>query len=45
MLASRLELARELLSDRGSLYVHCDWRVGTPSRLLLDEIFGHGQLP
>ena len=36
----RLILMRELLSDTGSIYVHCDWRVNSYMRLLLDEIFG-----
>jgi site-specific DNA-methyltransferase (adenine-specific)/adenine-specific DNA-methyltransferase len=36
----RLILIRELLSDRGNIYVHCDWRVNGYFRLILDEIFG-----
>ncbi|MEM3812201.1 MAG: site-specific DNA-methyltransferase, partial [Thermoplasmata archaeon] len=36
----RLILMRELLSDRGSIYVHCDWRSSGYIRLILDEIFG-----
>ena len=35
----RLILMRELLSDNGSIYVHCDWRMNSYLRLLLDEIF------
>jgi DNA modification methylase len=31
---------RELLSERGSIYVHCDWRVNSSVRVVLDEIFG-----
>jgi adenine-specific DNA-methyltransferase len=31
---------RELLSERGSIYVHCDWHVGHYLKLLLDEVFG-----
>lgn len=30
----------ELLSDKGSLYVHLDWRVGHYAKLVLDEVFG-----
>jgi adenine-specific DNA-methyltransferase len=36
----RLILLRELLSDDGSLYLHCDWRKSHYIRLMLDEIFG-----
>jgi adenine-specific DNA-methyltransferase len=40
MMRSRLILMRNLLSARGSLYVHCDHRVNSHLRLLLDEIMG-----
>jgi DNA modification methylase len=40
MMFERLTLMRELLADSGSIYVHCDWRVSAPLRLLLDEVFG-----
>ena len=36
----RLYLMRELLSDKGSIYVHLDWHVAHYVKLLLDEIFG-----
>lgn len=36
----RLTLMKELLSSNGSLYVHCDWRVNSFLRSILDEIFG-----
>ena len=36
----RLVLARELLSKRGSIYVHCDWHKNHFIRLILDEVFG-----
>lgn len=36
----RLYLMRELLSDKGSIYVHLDWHVNSYVRVLLDEIFG-----
>ena len=36
----RLYLMRELLSEKGSFYVHIDWHVGHYVKLLLDEIFG-----
>ncbi len=40
MIVPRLCLMRELLSDRGSIYVHLDWHVGHYVKLMLDEIFG-----
>ena len=40
MMYERLLLMRELLSDDGSIYVHCDSRVNSYLRLVLDEIFG-----
>ncbi|WP_151814033.1 DNA methyltransferase [Acinetobacter junii] len=36
----RLTLLRELLSDSGCIYVHCDYRKSHEIRCLLDEIFG-----
>lgn len=36
----RLVLMKELLSERGSIYVHIDWHVGHYMKILLDEIFG-----
>ncbi len=40
MMYERLVLMRELLATDGSIYVHCDWRVNSYMRLVLDEIFG-----
>jgi len=40
MLYPRLALMRELLSDKGSIYVHIDWHVGHYVKILLDDIFG-----
>lgn len=40
MIVPRLCLVRELLSDRGSIYVHLDWHVGTHVKVAMDEIFG-----
>jgi site-specific DNA-methyltransferase (adenine-specific) len=36
----RLLLMRELLSDSGSIYLHCDWHRSSYLRLLMDEVFG-----
>ncbi len=43
MIYERLSLMRDLLADDGSIYVHCDWRVNSHIRLVLDEIFGAGR--
>jgi adenine-specific DNA-methyltransferase len=40
MMAERLRLIRELLSPRGSLFLHCDWHVGHLLRTIGDEVFG-----
>ncbi len=44
MLYPRLALMRELLSDKGSIYVHIDWHVGHYVKIILDEIFGKNNL-
>ena len=36
----RLILMRELLSETGSIYVHCDWHKVHFLRMMLDEVFG-----
>ncbi|MFZ4715903.1 MAG: DNA methyltransferase, partial [Bacteriovoracaceae bacterium] len=36
----RLILARELLADTGSLFIHCDYRKNYQLRCILDEVFG-----
>ena len=40
MVRDRLVLMRDLLSDRGSLYLHTDHRVSPHVKLLCDEVFG-----
>lgn len=40
MIYPRLALMRELLSEKGSIYVHIDWHVGHYVKVLMDEIFG-----
>ena len=39
MMFERLTLMKELLSERGSIYVHCDYRINGFIHLLLNEIF------
>ncbi len=36
----RLILLRELLSDNGSIYIHCDYRKAHHIRCILEEVFG-----
>ena len=38
----RLILLKELLSDTGSILVHCDWHKSHHIRMLMDEVFGNG---
>ncbi|MFH1934509.1 MAG: site-specific DNA-methyltransferase [Pseudomonadota bacterium] len=44
MIYERLVLIRDLLAEDGSIYVHCDWRVNSYIRLLLDEVFGSNKM-
>lgn len=36
----RLLLIKELLSDKGIIYLHCDWHKSSYLRLIMDEVFG-----
>jgi adenine-specific DNA-methyltransferase len=40
MIHERLVLMRDLLAEDGSIYVHCDYRVSSYLKLVLDDIFG-----
>ncbi len=42
MMYERLVLMRDLLAEDGSIYVHCDPRVNSMIRMVLDEVFGKG---
>jgi adenine-specific DNA-methyltransferase len=39
-LRKRLILIRELLSERGSIYLHIDYKVGHYVKVMMDEVFG-----
>ena len=39
MMYERLIICKELLNEKGSIFVHCDWRVTAQLRVILDEIF------
>lgn len=36
----RLIILRELLSDSGTIFLHCDWHKSHHLRMLMDEVFG-----
>jgi adenine-specific DNA-methyltransferase len=40
MIYERLVLLRDLMADDGSIYVHCDWRLNSYIRCVLQEVFG-----
>ncbi|PIQ68036.1 MAG: hypothetical protein COV91_06165 [Candidatus Taylorbacteria bacterium CG11_big_fil_rev_8_21_14_0_20_46_11] len=40
MIYERLKLMHDLLAEDGSIYVHCDYRVSSFIKLVLDEVFG-----
>lgn len=44
MIYERLFLLRELMAPLGSIYVHCDLRVNSSIRLVMDELFGGDNL-
>jgi DNA modification methylase len=35
-----LILLRDLLADGGAIFTHCDWRVNSAIRIVIDEVFG-----
>src|SRR6185295_17038110 len=43
MLAPRLEALTTLLSPRGTIWVHLDWRAAYLVRAVLDEVLGREQ--
>lgn len=40
-LRKRLFLVRELMSEKGSIYLHIDKKIGHYVRVIMDEVFGH----
>lgn len=40
MMYERLILMRDLMASDASIYLHCDWRVNSYMRAVLDEVFG-----
>ncbi|MDR2424144.1 MAG: site-specific DNA-methyltransferase, partial [Prevotellaceae bacterium] len=39
-LRERLILIRELMSERGSIYLHIDYKIGHYVKVMMDEVFG-----
>jgi len=40
MIYERLILMKDLLADDGTIYVHCDYRLNSYLRIIMNEIFG-----
>jgi|AntRauTorcE11898_2_1112593.scaffolds.fasta_scaffold02011_3 adenine-specific DNA-methyltransferase len=40
MMYERLKLIYQLLAEDGNIFVHCDWRMNSYLKLILDDIFG-----
>ncbi len=40
MIYERLSLMRDLMAEDGSIYLHCDWRLVGPLRVVMEEVFG-----
>lgn len=38
----RLIILRELLSENGSIFLHCDWHKNAYLKIIMDEVFGNG---
>jgi len=43
MMFERLLLMQELLCEKGSIFIHCDWHVNFLLRSILNEVFGKGR--
>lgn len=44
MMVPRLILMKELLSEKGTIYVHIDWHIGHYIKIIMDELFGKDRL-
>lgn len=44
MVLRTISVLHDLLSQNGSIYIHCDWRQSGNIRLLLDETFGSNNI-
>jgi len=41
MIYERLILMRDLMAEEGGIYLHCDWRLVGPLRVVMEEVFSH----
>jgi len=44
MIYERLILMKDLLADDGSIFDHCDWRLNSSIKLIMDEVIGEDNL-
>lgn len=44
MMHQRLVLMRDLLTNDGSLFLHCDWHIGHYLKGICDEVFGRDRM-
>jgi DNA modification methylase len=40
MIYERLKLIKNLMSEQSSIYIHCDWRINSSLKLVMNEVFG-----
>ena len=40
LMENRINLSKDLLNEKGSIYVHLDWHMEHHGKILMDEIFG-----
>ena len=40
MMYERLMLMRELICETGTIWIHCDWRMNSSLRFIMEEVFG-----
>ncbi|MBL0058525.1 MAG: site-specific DNA-methyltransferase [Elusimicrobia bacterium] len=44
MMSQRLVLMRDLLTNDGSLFLHCDWHIGHYLKSICDDVFGRDRM-
>ena len=44
MMYERFLIMKDLLSEKGTIWIHCDWHMNARLRLIMDEIFGETHL-
>lgn len=38
----RIVILKELLAEKGSIFLHCDWHKSAYLKIIMDEVFGNG---